>query len=290
MTLRDWQQQMVQELIPRYGNGEAASILRIVLEDAFKVRKRGLDSPMETLDGLLADNIGKRLLNGEPVQYVLGEADFFGLKFSVNPAVLIPRQETEDLVAWVIDWLKWNKLKDASVLDIGLGSGCIGVTIKYKSPGVHLFGLDASTEALLVAEQNASRLLPGINVCFADADALDDSTWPDDWPLFDVIVSNPPYIPYNERHLMPEHVLKHEPHMALFVPQNDPLVFYKNIIQSANKKLKPGGALFFECNEFNVQAVAQLFEPFSDWTGLELRNDLDGKARFISALFRPQKS
>jgi release factor glutamine methyltransferase len=290
MTLREWQHKLVQDLTPRYDEGEAKSIARIVLEDAFHSRKRGLDNELEPPEKTLASNILTRLIDGEPVQYVLGEADFFGLKFTVNPAVLIPRQETEDLVAWVVKWLKWHGELSPTVLDIGLGSGCIGITIKHKFPGVQLYGMDASVEALEVAQNNAENLLPGKTVHFADADALDASTWPAEWPMFDVIVSNPPYIPYNERHLMPEHVVAHEPHMALFVPKHDPLVFYKNIIQTAKKKLKPGGALFFECNEFNVDAVAELFEPFASWADLELRNDLYGKTRFVYAMFEPYKS
>lgn len=290
MTLREWQLNLVQELTPRYDAGEARSIARIVLEDAFNSRKRGLDSAMEPAETTLASNILKRLTDGEPVQYVLGEADFFGLKFTVNPAVLIPRQETENLVAWVVDWLKWFEKLDANVLDIGLGSGCIGITVKHKLPNVQLYGIEASTEALQVALGNAERLLPGKSVHFVDADALDESTWPTDWPMFDVFVSNPPYIPYNERHLMPDHVVHHEPHMALFVPKHDPLVFYKSIIQAAAKKLNYGGALFFECNEHNVETVAMLFEPFTAWKDVELRNDLYGKTRFVYAWYLPEKT
>lgn len=290
MTLREWQQKLVQDLTPRYDAGEAKSITRIVLEDAFNSRNRGLDNELEPAETTLAYNILKRLIDGEPVQYVLGEADFFGLKFTVNPAVLIPRQETEDLVAWVVKWLKRFEKLDANVLDIGLGSGCIGISVKHKLPNVRLYGMEASTDALQVALANAERLLPGKPVHFVDADALDDSTWPTDWPLFDVIVSNPPYIPYDEKHLMPEHVLAHEPHMALFVPKHDPLVFYKNIIKSAEKKLKHGGALFFECNEHNVENVAYLFESYIDWEDVELRNDLYGKTRFVYAWYLPKKA
>ncbi|MCC6413344.1 MAG: peptide chain release factor N(5)-glutamine methyltransferase [Saprospiraceae bacterium] len=290
MTLRAWQHKLVQDLTPRYDEGEAKSITRIVLEDAFHSRKRDLDTELEPAETTLANNILKRLVDGEPVQYVLGEADFFGLKFTVNPAVLIPRQETEDLVAWVVAWLKGSGEPAPTVLDIGLGTGCIGITIKHKLPGVQLFGMDASVEALEVAQSNADTLLPGKAVQFVDADALDEKTWPANWPLFDAIVSNPPYIPYNERHLMPEHVLEHEPHMALFVPKHDPLVFYKSIIQTAAKKLKHGGALFFECNEYNVEAVAMLFEPYEAWKDVELRNDLYGKTRFVYGWYLPKKA
>lgn len=290
MTLREWQQKLVEDLTLRYDAGEAKSIARIVLEDAFNARKRGLDSALEPAETTLANNILKRLTNGEPVQYVLGEADFFGLKFTVNPAVLIPRQETEELVAWVVDYLKKTGKTTASVLDVGVGSGCIGVALQRKLPGITLYGMDASPEALAVARHNAERLLPGKTVQFVLADALDESTWPPEWPLFDVIVSNPPYIPHTESHLMPEHVLEHEPHMALFVPKHDPLVFYKNIIQSAEKKLKHGGALFFECNEHNVENVAQLFESCMDWKDVELRNDLYGKTRFVYAWYLPKKA
>ncbi len=273
---------LVQSLVPRYGTGEAHSIARIVFEDVFdsRMRTNPTFSPEETTR---FEDIQQRLLAGEPMQYILGEADFFGLKFLVTPAVLIPRQETEELVAWALDWVKMEGLKSPTVLDIGLGSGCIAVTLKKKRPDIRLFGLEKSPEALAVAQENARRILSDTEVAFF----LGDIFWAETMSLFpslDVILSNPPYIPTHERDRMPEHVLAHEPALALFVEDADPLLFYRAIAHFSRQKLKPGGRLFFECNEFNAAEVARLLvqEGFME---VELRKDLSGADRMVSAVF-----
>ncbi|HRI60582.1 MAG TPA: HemK/PrmC family methyltransferase, partial [Saprospiraceae bacterium] len=230
---------LTEQLTPRYGAGEAASIARIVLEDAFSVDggRWTVDGGRLTADGgrWTADDQEKlqqilaRLLAGEPVQYVLGEADFFGLKFRVNPAVLIPRQETEELVAWVLEHLKSSDLEHPAVLDIGLGSGCIGITLKKKFPRLHLYGLEKSKAALDVALENARRILGETTAFeFMEGDILSYPDWAN-FPLLDVVVSNPPYIPFAEKNMVPEHVVAHEPALALFVDDDDPLLFYRTI-------------------------------------------------------------
>lgn len=273
MTATSARTLLIEQLTPRYGAGEAASIARIVIEDFFP--KNNEEQFYQILN---------RLLAGEPVQYVLGQADFFCLKFKVNSAVLIPRQETEELVAWVLEHLKNSKLESPALLDIGLGSGCIGVTLKKKFPRLRLFGLEKSEAALAVAVENA-RLILGENadVEFAEGDILKKSDW-EKFPPLDVVVSNPPYIPLVEKAMMPEHVVAHEPAEALFVSDDDPLAFYRAIADFSLQKLQAGGALFFECNEFNANEVADLLGE-KGFSKAELRKDLAGAERMVRGTF-----
>lgn len=279
MTAEAARLNMVDQLSPRYGEGEARAITRIVFEDVFD-RGRVFDKPRydEMLDSLIS---------GIPVQYVLGEADFFGLKFKVSPAVLIPRQETEELVAWVLEYLKeFSPIDTPKLLDIGLGSGCIGLALKKKRPGLQLFGLEKSTEALAIAKENASKILQlpiatSSNPQFILGDILNPADWVQ-FPPLDVVVSNPPYIAYEERSLMPAHVLEHEPSLALFVDDPDPLLFYRAIAEFSLEKLLPGGALFFECNEFNAPEVAKMLQA-KGFQSVELRKDIAGADRMVRA-------
>ena len=171
-TLQNAFEQLVAGLTPHYGKGEARSIARIVLEDEFGARQPAKKA-LTGSETARFQEIYRRLLQGEPVQYVLGQADFYGLKFTVTPAVLIPRQETEELVAWILDWLDKTSGHQAAVLDIGLGSGCIAVTLKAKRPGIQLFGLEKSAAALEIAVANARRILPGADFSFLAGDILD---------------------------------------------------------------------------------------------------------------------
>lgn len=163
---------LILDLTPRYGPGEARSIARIVFEDAFGTR-RPAEKVFSEMEELQFPDIRRRLLLGEPVQYVLGQADFFGLKFKVNPAVLIPRQETEELVAWALEVLKERALPHPAVLDVGLGSGCIGITLKAKRPDIRLYGLEKSPAALEVASENARRILGDQTFTFVSGDILE---------------------------------------------------------------------------------------------------------------------
>jgi len=269
-------------LTPRYGAGEAAFIARIVVEDIF-FSKTNPERTLTEAETHHFEQIKNRLVAGEPVQYVLGEADFFGLKFKVNPAVLIPRQETEELVFWVLEHLKTRVLEHPVLLDIGLGSGCIGITLKKKNPSLQLFGLEKSPAALAVAVENARLMLgesKGYN--FREGNILDRSDW-EQFPLLDVVVSNPPYIPHAEKNVMPEHVLAHEPALALFVENDEPLLFYRVIADFCLKRLRPGGTLFFECNEFNATEVADLLHQ-KNFREIELRTDLAGAPRMVKGM------
>ncbi|MEI6411746.1 MAG: peptide chain release factor N(5)-glutamine methyltransferase [Bacteroidota bacterium] len=280
-------QAIISRLSPQYGPGESAAIARIVLEDAFGVKGLGSDTFFTDAQTKLLHSILDRLAKNEPVQYVLGQAQFFGLNFKVSPAVLIPRQETEELVAWVLEFLKDRDFSNPKVLDIGLGSGCIGITLKAKYKALQLFGLEKSKEALEVATENATQLLGAGQFTFWENDVLIDENWKQ-LPDFEVIVSNPPYIPTHEIALIPEHVRAHEPSLALFVDDDDPLIFYRNITALAKSKLVSGGALFFECNEFNAPEVGQLLEQ-NGFVGVEVKKDLMGKNRMVKGRVNASK-
>jgi release factor glutamine methyltransferase len=272
-------QSLQSELTLAYGEREATSMTRIVFEDAFHWHKRPLELVFSPEQVALFQSIRARLLAREPLQYVLGQADFFGLKFKVNPAVLIPRPETEELVDWVLNTYRGSSQGNFSFLDIGTGSGCIPVTIKKKRPADEVWGIDVSAEALEVAVENAR--LNQVQVQFKVLDVLGEQNWAA-LPVFDAIVSNPPYIPLREKELMPDSVLDHEPDLALFVSDEDPLVFYREIGHLAAQKLKARGQLFYECNEFNAPQVVALLEELG-YRKIELRQDLSGKDRMIRA-------
>lgn len=281
MTCRDAFQDLQSALLPRYGAGEARSMARIVFEDVFHFFQGG-DRPMEDKEVAQFEKIKTRLLEGEPLQYVLGQADFYGFKFLVNLQVLIPRQETEELVYWIHHTVKKEfPGKKLQLLDIGTGTGCIPITLGKINPQLSVSALEVSKEALEVAKENARRL--EVAVRFYHLDILQETTW-EPLPVFDLIVSNPPYIPTAEQELMDEHVLEHEPPLALFVENEDPLLFYKKITSFALKHLKKGGYLFFETNAFNAAEVVDLMKK-KGFTSLQIEKDLNGKDRMVRGKF-----
>lgn len=277
ITIRQLLSDLTEALTPAYGGGEASSIARIVAEDAFHL-KGNAGRELDEMEYTRYLDISQRLLSGEPVQYVLGQADFFGMKFRVSPATLIPRQETEELVAWVLEEPVSNGVK---LLDVGLGSGCIAISIRKKRPGWTVYGMEVSEEALAVAQQNSETLVGG-DTRFFHGNALKKQDW-QNLPALDIVISNPPYIPAAERTLVPAHVLNHEPHLALFVTDEDPLLFYREIAGMSLEKLKSGGRLFFECNEFNAGEVAEMLGQ-SGFTSIESRKDICGADRMVRAV------
>ena len=262
----DYYGRLVDELTPWYGSGEAASIARIVVEDVANLDER-------------FEEILSRLLQHEPVQYILGEADFYGLKFEVNPHVLIPRQETEELVYALLESCKGQDLKGKRLLDVGSGSGCIPIVIKKKLPDLEVVSVDISAEALAVARRNAER--HQVDIDWRQMDFLDERNWPG-LGHFDLIVSNPPYIDPAEQHHIPAHVLDYEPGLALFTT-HDPFEFYRALGQFAQNFLRKGGKIISECNEFRGRETRELFEKLG-FKRVELLEDIQGKPRIVSAL------
>lgn len=274
ITVHQAYQQFVQQLSIFQTEREAKSIARIVFEDAFRLFDFQSDQPFLEIKKL--QTIQERLLKNEPVQYILGQADFYGLKFKVTPAVLIPRPETEELVYWILEVVENLNSK---ILDIGTGSGCIPITLKKKMPTAEIIGLDISSDALAIAEQNA--ILNQVAVAFQQMDILVKEKW-SSLPQFDIVVSNPPYIPYKEIGLMPKQVTDFEPNLALFVENDNALIFYSTIARFAREKLTKGGLLFFECNEFNAKKVVSLLKHLG-FSQVILEKDMEGKERMVKA-------
>ncbi len=216
----------------------------------------------------------KALKKGEPLQYILNEAWFYNLKFRLNKNVLIPRPETEELVEMM---LRENKMP-LSLLDIGTGSGCIAIAFKKNSPASKVSACDVSASALATAAENAA--LNSADISLIEKDLLQD-----DGSLgrFDIIVSNPPYILHNEKVDMAAHVLDHEPHQALFVEGNDPILFYRKITDLCNTMLNPGGRLYFELNPFTASAVQQQVDKTGIFKSSALIKDMSGNMRFLKA-------
>lgn len=221
------------------------------------------------------DTILDRLRAHEPLQYILGEAHFFGRTYRVDPAVLIPRPETEELVQQVVDFAGDTRQAPFSILDIGTGSGCIPITLALGILQAHVYATDISPAALAVARENATRLQAAVT--FFEHDIL---TQPLPVESLDVVVSNPPYITLREKTSMKTNVLEYEPHLALFVADDDPLLFYKVISQKARTGLRPGGMLAFEINAEFGREVADLLRA-SGFTGIAIVNDLQGKQRIV---------
>lgn len=226
-------------------------------------------------------NALKRLKNQEPLQYILGETEFFGLSFNVNKHVLIPRPETEELVEWVLKDLKnseANKIEPLHILDIGTGSGCIAISLAKHLKKANVSALDISPEALEVAKTNAT--LNNVSVRFFEENILNYQDFPNS---LDVIVSNPPYVRELEKAEIQANVLNFEPGGALFVSDQDPLIFYKKIVAFAEKNLATGGSLYFEINEYLAEEMQNLVAQFQ-FESIELRNDHFGKPRMLKAI------
>jgi release factor glutamine methyltransferase len=284
MIIKSAYQNLISTLLSHHSEGEAHSIARIVFEDAFEVFNFKKETALCDTQLSHYQEIESRLANNEPVQYILGEADFYGLKFNVNSSVLIPRSETEELVAWVIETAKENPSLQ-TVLDIGTGSGCIPITLKKEMPQLSVSALDVSDEALETALGNAKK--NKVEVGFLEADILEEKSWKV-LQRFNIIISNPPYIPLREKALMPQQVLENEPHLALFTTDEDPLIFYRKIAEFAHNHLHEEGYLFFECNEFNVEEVKEVVLKIG-FIQVEIKKDMQGKDRMIRAQVTPDR-
>lgn len=275
MTYRE----LWRTLEPLYGNGEARAITDYVLDVCFGLSKAdimcGAVEEMTAEKTAELNKIFGRLTEGEPVQYVLGRAEFSDRWFNVRPGVLIPRPETEELCAWITADSKASA--SLKVLDIGTGSGCIAITLQLDMPESKVTAWDISADALDVARENAQQL--GANVNFVKQDALNakpEGEW-------DVIVSNPPYICEKEKKDMAVNVLEHEPHTALFVPDADPLLFYRAITRLAVQTLSKGGRLYFEINPIYADDTCHMMRA-EGMTAVELRSDMYGKQRMAKGV------
>jgi release factor glutamine methyltransferase len=270
----------LNELKGLYNHQEAAAITSMVFESMAGVSKSTIIThPHQIVETGILQKLEEALIQlkeYKPVQYIIGHAWFLNLAFKVTPAVLVPRPETEELATTLIDFIRKNKKKN--LLDIGTGSGCIAISIKKNIPEILVNALDISEEALLIAKENAATHLTDIN--WHQMNFLDTKNWKQ-LPVFDVIVSNPPYIPENEKELLDKNVTAHEPHLALFVPNNEPLIFYKKMAHFGKEHLSRDGSIFMETHELYAKEVSDYFSN----QGYEviLKNDFFGKERMVIA-------
>lgn len=267
------------ELKDIYSETEIKSIAELVLEKFLGYSKTEL---FLNKDEIISDakykNVEKalrRLKKNEPVQYILGETEFYGLMFNVAEGVLIPRPETEELVDWIIN--DYQKLENLAILDIGTGSGCIAISLATKLEKSNVYAFDISQKALLISRANAQ--LNNVEVKFIEKNILEKQQEEAN-DKFDVIVSNPPYVLLKEKELMEKNVLEFEPNEALFVDDNKPLLFYKAISVYAKLNLKNGGRLYFEINEAFGKETVLLLQNIG-FENVELRKDLNGKDRMV---------
>ena len=283
MTYRE----LWQPLTSRYTEPEAKAVARYLLEVGYGLSMTDiLSGGAERLPADEMEQNRRRLLNGEPVQYVIGKTEFGGRIFKVSPAVLVPRPETYELCQWVEkeERGKRREERDYSVLDIGTGSGCIAITLALDMPYAKVEAWDISEKALNIARQNADSL--NAQVHFRQVDALNEPT--EDSSLFtlhsslNIIISNPPYICKQEATAMEAHVLDHEPHQALFVPDNDPLLFYRAIAQYGKSALVAGGWLYFEINPLYHEVLGKMLDEMGYFC-IEMRKDQFGQWRFARA-------
>jgi release factor glutamine methyltransferase len=249
-----------------YSHDEITVLLKWIVESKGKKESEGFYQHILT-----------QLQSGQPIQYILGETIFYGLPFKVNPSVLIPRPETEELVDLII---KENINRKVSILDIGTGSGCIAVSLQKKLPLSKVFGLDVDKNAIDLATQNA--ILNAVEIDFITADALNLKS--QNYPLYDIIVSNPPYIAHAEKQGMSPQVLDFEPHLALFVADENPLIFYDKISDFALTNLSPQGKLYVEINQ-NLGIATQTMLAHKGFAAIVIK-DINGNDRIISAQLR----
>lgn len=279
MKVEDVQQRALNKLVPLYGDREGRWILRAIFESVMgwkpvdMIFKKQYELNPFTVNRI--ESMIGRVADGEPVQYVTGFAPFFGNDFKVQPGVLIPRPETAELVDIIIR--DWKNIKELDVLDCGTGSGCIAITLARNLPFARVTGIDVSPIALSTARENARLLKASITFEEKDILTLENAADFEEW---DVIVSNPPYVLESEKVNMEKHVKEFEPSLALFVPDTDPLKFYRPIVRYAKDALRKGGKLYFEINPLCVARMRELLSGFDDVT---VNRDSQGFERFIIA-------
>lgn len=282
MTIKNYRDYFIQELTPLYDAGEAESFFYLILEAKHQLKRVDLalqpdlafsESELAS-SNLILDQLKKEI----PIQYLLGTTHFYGLEFEVNSSVLIPRPETEELVDWIIQNSKLkaqhSKLK---ILDIGTGSGCIAIALAKNLPNAQVFALDVSEQALATAKKNAEK--NQVQLSFIHQSILETEDLAQE---FDIIVSNPPYVRELEKYEIKKNVLDNEPHLALFVEDNDALIFYRKIAQLAQKNLSSTGQLYFEINQYLGLEMLDLLQGMG-FKNSELRQDIYGNDRMIQS-------
>ncbi len=270
------------ELSSIYDEGELYSIFELVCEKYLNYSKtevkQHFNENINQSNLINIYNAGVELKKGTPIQYILKEAFFYDLIFNVSNAVLIPRPETEELVDLIIKSQITNNSNPITILDIGTGSGCIPISLKKHLPQAKVYGIDISEQALEVAKSNATK--NNVEVEFFNLDILSNNQ---KLNTYNLIVSNPPYVLNSEAQQMDARVLEHEPHLALFVEDNDPIIFYKCIIDLCNKYLEEKGWLFFELNPLSAIDVKNYANDSKNFNFTEILNDMSGKQRFLKA-------
>ncbi len=282
MTIKQYRDQFIQELTPIYDMEEADSFFYLILDTKHQLKRVDLAlqpdlvfsiTELETWN-LILDQLKKEI----PIQYLLGTTHFYGLELEVNPNVLIPRPETEELVDWIVKKSKIkNQKSKIKILDIGTGSGCIAISLAKNLPNSEVFALDVSKQALATAQRNAES--NQVQIQFIHQSILETE---DLGRQFDIIVSNPPYVRDLEKQEIKKNVLDNEPHLALFVADNDALLFYRKIAQLAQKNLSPTGQLYFEINQYLGQEMVALLKEL-DFQNTELRKDVYGNDRMTKS-------
>lgn len=284
MNLKLYRNQFVEKLTVIYDSLEAESFFYLILEDKHQLKKLDLalnpDLSLTNSEIEIWDSILKQLLQEIPIQYILGKTSFYGLEFEVDKNVLIPRPETEELVDWIVKRqnLQEDK-KSISILDMGTGSGCIAISLAKNLSNAIVYALDISEKALAVAKNNAAK--NQVEVQFIQTDLLETSNLKI-YQKFDIIVSNPPYVRNLEKQEIHNNVLNHEPHLALFVEDNNALIFFEKIADFAKTNLSENGQLFFEINQYLGKEMIDLLQK-NDFKNIELRKDIYGNERMIRA-------
>jgi release factor glutamine methyltransferase len=280
MKLKDLYSHLHKSLQAIYSVSEAGILCNWLFEKRFQLNRMALlqqgdDEIKEDQQRLILDDLAM-LQQHTPIQYVLGEAEFYKKRFKVTPDVLIPRPETEELVHWILN--NNPHLDPTKLIDIGTGSGCIAISLKQQWPLLDVTAVDVSEAALAVAAENAQQLHTPIE--WKQVNFLAESEW-ETLDLYDVIVSNPPYIPYQEVVSLDKQVSNHEPHLALFVPDDEPLLFYQKIAAFCEMHLKEDGQLYVELHQHYAHETAYLFRKYFD--EVELQDDLNGNPRMLKA-------
>lgn len=288
MILKEFQSFFSAELASKYPQSEIDSFFAIIIEEQLGLQR--IDTVLQPNFFIDKANLStlkkviKRLQKEEPIQYIFGKTEFFGLPFFVDKNTLIPRPETEELVAWIIEEVENSKKKNITILDIGTGSGCIAISLQKKLPKSTISAIDISEKAIVIAKKNAKK--NKVNINFFKADILKttslDEIFKKENTSFDIIVSNPPYVRELEKAEIKNNVLQNEPHLALFVDDENPLLFYKKIAGLAKQNLTKNGLLFFEINQYLFQETIELLNEFGFYS-TKLKKDIFKNNRMLKA-------